>query len=195
MRVLIADADLDHNRQLSQVLEPWGQVVRSAASAEEAMEQLTMFAPDVVLTTFPIASRANVPVIVMTACGSAERAASAADEAGGFWYLEKPVSTEVLRVLLDRAAQYGRLQAENSRFRAQTVSQNLPIRIGMSIDAAERVLLEATLSDLRNNKTHAARALGISAKTLHQKLRQYRQQDAPPVASSGSSEHRNAGAD
>jgi DNA-binding NtrC family response regulator len=192
MRVLIADTDLDHNRHLTQVLETWGQVVRAAGGADEAIEQLTTFAPDLVLTTFPIVSIATVPVIMMTALGSDERAAQAVDEAGGFWFLEKPAATEILRVLLDRAAQHGRLQAENSRFRSMMGSQNLPIKIGMSIDEAERVLLEATLSDLRNNKTHAARALGISAKTLHQKLRQYRQQDAPQASSV---EHRrNAGA-
>jgi DNA-binding NtrC family response regulator len=195
MRVLVADTDIDHNMHLLHMLETWGQVVQTASGPDEAMAQLTAFGPDVVLTTFPIASRVMVPVIAMTAFGSAERAVETVDDYGAFWFLEKPASPEILRVLLDRANQYARLQAENGRFRAQAVSQSLPvslpIRVGMSIDEAERVLLEATLSDLGNNKTHAARALGISAKTLHQKLRQYRLQDAPNPPST---EHRNAGA-
>lgn len=191
MRVLIVDTDLDHNRHLTQMLDTWGQVVQTSSGAEDAMAQLAGFAPDMVLTAFPIPSRASVPVILMSDYGSAERAVQTVDDYGAFWFLEKPASPEILRVLLDRAAQHGRIMAENARFRAQSVSESLPIRIGMSIDEAERVLLEATLSDLRNNKTHAARALGISAKTLHQKLRQYRQQDAPQ---SSVGEHRNAGA-
>ena len=44
----------------------------------------------------------------------------------------------------------------------------------MSIDEAERVLIEATLHQTKNNKTRAATTLGISAKTLHVKLKQYR---------------------
>jgi DNA-binding NtrC family response regulator len=48
------------------------------------------------------------------------------------------------------------------------------IEVGMSMNAAERVLIEATLRQTRNNKTRAATILGISAKTLHVKLKQYR---------------------
>ena len=191
MRVLVVDTDLDHNKHLARMLETWGQVVQTTTGAEDAMAQLAGFAPDVVLTAFPIPSRATVPVILMSAFGSAEHAVQTVDDYGAYWFLEKPASQEILRVLLDRAAQHGRLQGENARFRAQPVTQSLPIKVGMSIGEAERVLLEATLLDLRNNKTHAARALGISAKTLHQKLRQYCEQDAPH---SNGGEHRNAGA-
>ncbi len=50
----------------------------------------------------------------------------------------------------------------------------LNITVGMTVDDAERVLIEATLVQSRNNKTRAAGVLGISAKTLHLKLRQYK---------------------
>ena len=43
----------------------------------------------------------------------------------------------------------------------------------MTIESAERVLIEATLKQTGNNKTRAAAVLGISAKTLHTKLRLY----------------------
>ena len=56
----------------------------------------------------------------------------------------------------------------------------LDIRVGMTIDQAERSLIEATLAAARNNKTRAAVILGISAKTLHAKLRQYRGTEAAP---------------
>jgi DNA-binding NtrC family response regulator len=186
MRVLVADADLEHNRHLKDLLETWGNVVQTA-SLEDATLQLTAFAPDVVLTSFPIAPASAVPVILMTSLESTARAVEKVDELGAFWFVEKPAAPDTLRVLLKRAAQYGRLAAENAKPTAA-----LPITIGMRIDEAERVLLEATLSDLGNNKTHAARALGISAKTLHQKLRQYRLEDARQA--SGQPEPRNAGA-
>ena len=48
------------------------------------------------------------------------------------------------------------------------------VDVGMTIDEAERLLIEATLAHAGNNKTRAALILGISTKTLHVKLRQYR---------------------
>ncbi len=49
----------------------------------------------------------------------------------------------------------------------------LPVKLGMSVDEAERVLIEATLVHAGMNKTRAASVLGITARTLHTKLRQY----------------------
>jgi transcriptional regulator with PAS, ATPase and Fis domain len=52
------------------------------------------------------------------------------------------------------------------------------IRVGFTVDEAERLLIEATLEHAGNNKTRAAAILGISTKTLHVKLRQYRGEEA-----------------
>ena len=48
------------------------------------------------------------------------------------------------------------------------------VQVGMTIEEGERILIEATLGRTKNNKTRAAIMLGISAKTLHTKLKQYR---------------------
>jgi len=48
------------------------------------------------------------------------------------------------------------------------------VRVGNTIEEAERKLIEATLEFTRNNKTRTAGILGISAKTLHAKINQYR---------------------
>ena len=44
---------------------------------------------------------------------------------------------------------------------------------GMTLDEAERILILRTLAALGNNKTRTAESLGISLKTLHNKLRRY----------------------
>lgn len=49
------------------------------------------------------------------------------------------------------------------------------VRVGNTIDEAERKLIEATLEYTRQNKTRSAGMLGISAKTLHAKINQYRE--------------------
>ncbi len=45
---------------------------------------------------------------------------------------------------------------------------------GMTVDEAERRLIEITLEHTRNNKTRAAEILGISVKTLHNKLNRFK---------------------
>ncbi|MEO8098724.1 MAG: sigma-54 dependent transcriptional regulator [Acidobacteriota bacterium] len=69
------------------------------------------------------------------------------------------------------------LHAQAGPGSASLNQEGLDIRVGMTIEEAERVLLEATLKETGNNKTRAAETLGISAKTLHAKLKQYRMED------------------
>ena len=49
----------------------------------------------------------------------------------------------------------------------------LRLRPGMTVAEAERRLIFQTLTSTQNNKTHAAELLGISLKTLHNKLKEY----------------------
>ena len=53
---------------------------------------------------------------------------------------------------------------------------------GMTVDEAETRLIRLTLEHTRENKTRAAEILGISLKTLHNKLNRLKAQEAaaPP---------------
>jgi transcriptional regulator with PAS, ATPase and Fis domain len=65
---------------------------------------------------------------------------------------------------------------------ATTTSVNpvdaLHIPIGTTVEEAEKGLILRTLEHTRNNKTRAAEILGISLKTLHNKLKEYGARDA-----------------
>jgi DNA-binding NtrC family response regulator len=50
--------------------------------------------------------------------------------------------------------------------------------VGTTVGEAERLLILKTLESTHNNKTRAAEILGISLKTLHNKLKEYGQQSA-----------------
>ena len=50
---------------------------------------------------------------------------------------------------------------------------------GMTVDEAETRLIKITLEHTRNNKTRAAEILGISLKTLHNKLNRLKQMGSP----------------
>ncbi|MEA1899170.1 MAG: sigma-54 dependent transcriptional regulator [Thermodesulfobacteriota bacterium] len=49
------------------------------------------------------------------------------------------------------------------------------IRAGLSVKAMEKELIFHTLEEVNNNRTHAAKLLGISIRTLRNKLREYKQ--------------------
>ena len=49
--------------------------------------------------------------------------------------------------------------------------------VGISLDEAERQLILRTLIKTNNNKTRAAELLEVSLKTLHNKLKAYREED------------------
>ena len=60
--------------------------------------------------------------------------------------------------------------------RTQPVSSSdneLKLPVGTTIEQAERALIELTLTHLKNNRTRAAEVLGISQKTLFNKLKEY----------------------
>jgi two-component system response regulator AtoC len=84
-------------------------------SAEEALEQLTTFAPDLVLTDNSLPgmsghdliqklriSAPDLKVIMMTGHGDVEDAMVAMKE-GAFHYVIKPVALQELKLLLDKA--------------------------------------------------------------------------------------------
>lgn len=59
-------------------------------------------------------------------------------------------------------------------------SNTLPARVispGVTIEFMERQLIELTLEHTNQNRTKAAEMLGISIRTLRNKLRQYRKDD------------------
>jgi DNA-binding NtrC family response regulator len=47
------------------------------------------------------------------------------------------------------------------------------LEVGTTVEQAEKMLILKTLAATNNNKTRAAEILGISLKTLHNKLKEY----------------------
>jgi transcriptional regulator with PAS, ATPase and Fis domain len=54
-----------------------------------------------------------------------------------------------------------------------TDSNSVSLKVGSTVDEAERLLILRTLEHTGQNKTKAAEMLGVSLKTLHNKLKEY----------------------
>jgi DNA-binding NtrC family response regulator len=66
---------------------------------------------------------------------------------------------------------------QRSRVRSE---DTLSLPVGTPIEEVERQMIMRTLQKTENNKTRAAELLGISLKTLHNKLRLYRERGQMP---------------
>ena len=70
------------------------------------------------------------PAIVQTAFGNLETAVNMVHDLGAFWFLEKPVQSQALRLLLERAAAQGRLAEHAERLERQLSYQRRAGRNG-----------------------------------------------------------------
>jgi DNA-binding NtrC family response regulator len=83
--------------------------------------------------------------------------------------------------------------AEESTVRAQEVSPDTPAPtaneivpqlIGSTVEEIERELVLQTLAHCAGNRTHAARVLGVSVRTLRNRIKQYAAEGVPVPARS-----------
>jgi DNA-binding NtrC family response regulator len=152
MRVLLADDDQTNRTRLGQVIQSWGVTVETAADGQEALDKLAQ-GPVHVLVTDLMMPRVNgfellkrlqdqntqVPSIVMTAFGNIETAVKTIHDLGAFWFLEKPVQPNALKVLLERAAAQCKLVEETERLQRRLRYQGIVQDLVGSCPAMQQV--------------------------------------------------------
>jgi DNA-binding NtrC family response regulator len=91
-----------------------------------------------------------------------------------------PGNVRELENVVHRAlALRGRLKLSPMDLLEQTVdAPESAVEPGQSVSDMERKLILATLDQTNGNRTHAAKLLGISLRTLRNKLREYRVEEA-----------------
>ena len=138
MRVLLADDDQTNRTRLGQVIQSWGVTVDTAADGQEALDKIAQ-GPVHVLVTDLMMPRVNgfellkrlqdqntvLPSIVMTAFGNIETAVKTIHDLGAFWFLEKPVQPNALKVLLERAVVQSKLVEETERLQRRLRYQGI----------------------------------------------------------------------
>lgn len=137
-RVLIVDDEENQRRGLASMIAAWGFTTDMASDGQEALDKLGQFDPHVLITDlmmprmdgFELLRRlavrgSRVTSIVLTAFGNIENAIATIHDLGAFWFLEKPIKADVLRVLLERAASQSRLAEQAERLQRQLSYQGV----------------------------------------------------------------------
>ncbi|MDX2052425.1 MAG: sigma-54 dependent transcriptional regulator [Polyangiaceae bacterium] len=129
--ILIVDDEANARSALAEILKEEGYTVETAADGFKALGRLTDFEPDVVLTDLKMPGMDGVEllrklrerdreaaVVLMTAFGAVETAVSAMRE-GAADYLTKPLNTDELLMILERALERRRLRHETEQLKTQ----------------------------------------------------------------------------
>jgi DNA-binding NtrC family response regulator len=149
-RILVADDDRDMCELAVSSLAPRGYDVCSCETAEEALAKIEDEDFSVMLVDIHMegksglelcrevaVKRPDLPVIVMTGFGTMEHAISAI-RAGAYDFVTKPVSTDALALILERAIQHRAMTDELQRLRGRVHDNTLPQIVG-SGDAIRRM--------------------------------------------------------
>jgi DNA-binding NtrC family response regulator len=120
-RILIVDDDERQRTALAAMLSDGDFETRVAGDGQEALERLTAFNPDVIVSDLVmprmdgfellryLKARGDLtPAVALTGFGSMDKALSAVHDLKAFWYLEKPVEPRAFKTLLERAIRYNR---------------------------------------------------------------------------------------
>ncbi len=138
MRVLVVDDEEEQRDLLESLLRKWGHTVTTASDGSEGLALVPEARPQVMITDLHMpkidgfqlmeklrAEQALPPTIVLTAFGNVEIAVETVHKYGAFWFLEKPVNSDSLRLLVDRAAAQASLAADNERLRLELAQRGV----------------------------------------------------------------------
>jgi DNA-binding NtrC family response regulator len=134
-RVLIVEDETATRVGLTELVSAWGFLTDEAADGEAALQKVTTFRPAIIVTDLVMPrldglqllralkdQLADISIIILTAQGTVETAVEAIKE-GAFDYLTKPVDTQRLRILLDKAVERQETLREVKELRRQLRDQ------------------------------------------------------------------------
>ncbi|MCU1335100.1 MAG: two component, sigma54 specific, transcriptional regulator, Fis family [Bryobacterales bacterium] len=132
IRILVVDDDAEQRDAVARMVVAKGYIPETAQHGEEALEKLGGASFNAIVTDLfmPLLDGAQLlrtllergdltPAIVLTGFGDISHAVSIVHDLRAFWFLEKPVQTEVLHALLERAVRQESLAREAAMLQRQ----------------------------------------------------------------------------
>ena len=132
IKVLIVDDEASQRSGLAAMVSAWGMTPETASEGNEALQKLTEFPADVIITDLNMPGLDGYgfleklrdvgdmpPAIVLTAFGNIDTAVKTVHELGAYWFLEKPLQPATLETLLRRAGAHATLRTENRNLERQ----------------------------------------------------------------------------
>jgi DNA-binding NtrC family response regulator len=184
LRILVVGHDASLHDVLRDQLSAWGFEVQTVAS-DQQLELVRSFEPQVLIIdvdrqrndlpgilrdlepreiefeTIVMASEAELDDIIRTL------------EPGTYDFISKPINPIRLQIMMNRLS----TQLVGTR-------PSFEVRLGASLDELEREFILKTLDFTQGNKVRAAQVLGISLKTLYNRLARYHGKARPPAGDS-----------
>ncbi len=130
-KILLVDDEDSIIEGRSKIIRNLGYECLTAKNGTEAIKIIEHQKPDIILTDikmpeadgFAVLNAAksidpDIPVIVFTGYGSIESAVEAI-KLGAFDYIQKPITKEIIQVVLNKAIEYLQLKAENRQLKQQ----------------------------------------------------------------------------
>ena len=167
--ILLVDDDVTLRERLARALRERGFDVRTAGSADEAMEQVRADSPELAVIDLRMPGRSGLDllrdmrdhdpatrVLVLTGYGSIATAVEAT-KLGAVGYLPKPVDADELLAAFARDGGF----VPPDRFQTPSLAR------------AEWEHIQRVLVDCGGNISEAARRLGIHRRSLQRKLQKY----------------------
>jgi DNA-binding NtrC family response regulator len=137
-KILVVDDEINQRSALAGLIMRWGYEVTTAQNGVDALAKLKTFEADVVITDLnmpeidgrglleELHKSASAPqAIVLTAFGNIETALETVHDLGAFWYLEKPVQTAALKMILERAVEKRRLANHAGRLERELAGRGV----------------------------------------------------------------------
>src|SRR5215210_3702301 len=131
-RVLIVDDEKAAGEGLRDLLAAEGYETVAEADGVDGLKRAEEFLPSVVITDIlmprldgfgllrEVRDRyPDMAVVLLTGQGSVEMALRAIQEEGAYHYFEKPIDFNKLRMVVERAVEYGQARRENEALRRQ----------------------------------------------------------------------------
>ena len=131
-RILVVDSDAESGPALRKLISSWGYEVILERNGSPDLISIAKTDPAVIVDSPNLVSggsfdvlrhvktqQIEIPVILVAESSSVELAIRAIQEEGAFYYFEKPVDANKLRVVLERAVELTHAKRENELLRRQ----------------------------------------------------------------------------